>query len=185
MLPKAMDDENISVRKPNRGDALPRPTDGLARGLFWVAASATLGLMFVFSTSVPVNAQTSAPHDFIGAGQCRTCHAAEYTAWAKGPHAGAYQVLSPDDRRDRRCLGCHTMVVDEPTPDFEGVQCESCHGPGRYYARNEVMRDKVVREKLLLEQTSEKTCAKCHTSSTPSLQKFDFASAKEKIRHWK
>ncbi|MCP4499350.1 MAG: hypothetical protein GY822_05210 [Deltaproteobacteria bacterium] len=123
-------------------------------------------------------------HHFVGAQTCRSCHSAEYSAWEKGPHANALSRLSKKEQDDPRCRSCHTMVPDDVDERYQGIQCESCHGAGRYYAKDNIMRDSELRSKLLFENPSVKTCARCHTDSSPSLTPFDFRSAKGRMKHW-
>lgn len=126
-----------------------------------------------------------AEHDFVGAERCRSCHQEEFKVWAAGPHAGAMEALSERERQDARCTQCHTMVSDDMDPALQGVQCETCHGAGRWYSETWVMRDKELREKLFLVQPDERTCTRCHTESSPSLRPFRYEEKLEKIRHWK
>jgi len=123
-------------------------------------------------------------HNFIGAASCRSCHEVEFDKWAAGPHARALSSLSDKDQKDARCRSCHTMVPGAETQKLEGIQCESCHGAGRYYAKENVMRDRELRERLLLTAPTEQTCLRCHTDSSPSMTPFDYKSALERIRHW-
>jgi hypothetical protein len=125
-------------------------------------------------------------HDYIGADRCRACHAEEYAAWEKSPHARSLDSLSERDRADPRCLSCHTMVPDDLTAGLLGVQCESCHGGGRHYALDYVMRDAELRQKLnFVAPVDEARCTRCHTENSPALGKFSHAEKRELIRHWK
>ncbi len=148
-----------------------------------VVALGVLGVVFLATGPGP-HAQKVEAHDFIGAGQCRTCHQAEYDIWAKGPHARSLEGLSDKERRDPRCLSCHTMTVSDKDPDLAGVQCETCHGPGRYYAKEHIMRDEVLRQQLMFEAIDASTCARCHTDNSPALTPFLYEAALSRIRHW-
>jgi len=64
-----------------------------------------------------------------------------------------------------------------------GVSCEDCHGPGRLYSSPHVMRDPELARALGLADPGERTCAGCHTESTPSLQRFEYRSKLPMIRH--
>ncbi len=123
-------------------------------------------------------------HDFVGAERCRACHAEEYNAMAKGPHARAFDVLGTKDRADPRCLSCHTLVPDDLAANLLGVQCESCHGPGRHYTIDYVMRDAELAKLLSLAKVDDKTCLRCHTESSPSLNPFVVAEKIALIKHW-
>lgn len=125
-------------------------------------------------------------HDFIGADRCRACHATEFALWEKSPHARALEALAEKDRRDPRCLSCHTMVPDDVSAGLTGIQCESCHGPGRHYAIDFVMRDEELRKNLkFVAKIDEKNCLRCHTENSPSLDPFSYVQKLEAIKHWR
>ena len=103
---------------------------------------------------------------------------------ARGPHARAFDVLGTKDRADPRCLACHTLVPDDLSANLLGVQCESCHGPGRHYSIDYVMRDAELAKLLSLAKVDDKTCLRCHTESSPSLNPFVVAEKMALIKHW-
>lgn len=123
-------------------------------------------------------------HDYIGADACRSCHTEQFEIWSRGPHAAAFDHLRETQKRDKRCIQCHTMVPVDADPALAGVQCEACHGAGRYYAKDHVMRDVDLRSKLLFAVPDEKTCVRCHTDNSSSLRSFNYAEALKRIRHW-
>jgi hypothetical protein len=123
-------------------------------------------------------------HDFVGAERCRACHVDAHGPWERSAHARAFAVLNGKEQQDPRCLSCHTTVPEDTSPVLQGVQCESCHGPGRYYTPEYVMRDPELRAQLSMVEPTEKTCARCHTDSSPSLHPFVYAEKREAIRHW-
>ncbi len=125
-----------------------------------------------------------ADHDFIGADRCQSCHAEAFAVWSRSPHARALEALTEKDRKDPRCLSCHTLVSQDLSSGLLGVQCESCHGGGRHYAREFIMKDAELSKLLNLVRGDEKTCTRCHTDSSPSLSTFDYATKREAIRHW-
>ena len=78
------------------------------------------------------------------------------------------------------------MVPDDVQLGLTGIQCESCHGAGRHYTPEYVMRDKELSSMLnLVARPDPTTCVRCHTDQSPSLTPFEFAAAKERIKHWK
>lgn len=160
---------------------LPRPRHSAPLAVLGLCA-ATVTLLLVARPGA--NAAGIAEHDYVGAERCRSCHAEAYDKWAKGPHAQALTSLSKHERKDPRCQQCHTMVPEDPDPALGAVQCETCHGPGKYYAPEHVMRDEELRVKLFLETPDESTCARCHTDSSPSIIPWDYRTKLEKIRHW-
>jgi len=124
-------------------------------------------------------------HDYVGADRCKSCHAAEFAAWGASPHARAMQTLTAAEQKNPRCLACHTMVPDDVQAALVGVQCESCHGPGRHYSPAWVMRDPVLARQLnLLAKVDAAACARCHNDASPAMGAFDFAAKRELIKHW-
>lgn len=150
---------------------------GLVLGAAVVVGAATL--------LAPARAEERiADHDFIGADRCRTCHVEAYQAWERSAHAGAFQTLSAKDQKDPRCLSCHTMVPADLGAGLLGVQCESCHGAGRYYSVEWVMRDDELRAQLAFDAGTAKSCLRCHTDSSPSLSAFVLEEKLRLIQHW-
>ncbi len=123
-------------------------------------------------------------HDFIGADRCRTCHVEAYEVWERSAHARAFQTLSARDQKDPRCLSCHTMVPADLGAGLLGVQCESCHGAGRYYSVEWVMRDDELRAQLAFDAGGTKACVRCHTDSSPSMSPFVVEEKLRLIQHW-
>jgi hypothetical protein len=130
-----------------------------------------------------VNVQKVVDHDFIGGDRCRTCHAEAYAIWEKTPHARAFEALTGKDKTDPRCLSCHTMVPEDLGAGLTGVQCEACHGGGRHYAVDYVMRDPELRKLLNLQKPD--GCTRCHTDSSPTLAPFVLEDKLPLIKHWK
>ena len=152
---------------------------------------------------------------YVGVQDCGRCHKKELIGdqlgeWKKGPHAKAMQTLKgekakkiaaergltvPPDQADD-CVKCHStafgleksQILKKPLAISDGVQCESCHGPGSEYRKKTVMADqkKAVAAGLVLSEKDEKACTKCHNKDSPTwdaAKGFDFAKAKEKIAH--
>lgn len=120
--------------------------------------------------------------DHVGALRCRGCHEAEYKVWAKSAHRRAFQTLPEKERSNPMCLRCHTTGKQT---HLQGVQCESCHGPGRYYVQPEVMVDPVLSRAVGLKvQRGIKGCLHCHRQS-PKLRKFDYKKMWKQIAHGK
>ena len=117
----------------------------------------------------------------VGAKSCAACHPSAYARWRRGPHALAMERLSPAERQDARCTTCH---APEKAAGLDGVQCETCHGAGRYYAPEYVMRDHELSRLVGLVDPNAATCRRCHDDSSPSLEPFDYAKKLEHIRHW-
>jgi hypothetical protein len=143
-----------------------------------------LVILLVTGLLLAATPQQIVDHDYVGAERCVSCHAAEYALWAKGPHARAFEALGAKDRADPRCLSCHTVVPDDLAPGLLGVQCESCHGPGRHYSIDWIMRDAELSQLLGLARVGERTCTRCHTDSAPSLSPFVVKEKMPLIKHW-
>jgi hypothetical protein len=121
--------------------------------------------------------------DYVGAEVCGTCHEAEYAQWKSTPHARALSDLTRPQQQDRVCRSCHTMQPLDDDPIYGGVQCESCHGPGRLYAPRNVMKDEELSKLLGLEAVTEKTCRACHESDGPQVLPFVYAEKLELVVH--
>jgi hypothetical protein len=121
--------------------------------------------------------------DFVGAETCRTCHQPEYQQWKSSGHATALTRLSPAQQRDRVCRSCHTMAPLSEEQNLAGVQCESCHGAGGFYALRYVMKDRTLAHLLGLKDVAEESCAGCHTADGPSVVPFTFKDKVDQVRH--
>jgi YVTN family beta-propeller protein len=126
---------------------------------------------------------------YVGAVACGACHGARsgsraYGTWRASPHADAYATLGTeraeeiargmgvrdDPQTSDQCLACHATGAGEPvgrrlsTFDLaQGVQCESCHGPGSEYVPEAVMLDPVAAAEAGLADVDRTVCAACHT----------------------
>jgi hypothetical protein len=120
--------------------------------------------------------------DKVGPEACKACHPSAYEAWLASPHARARESLPERSRGEPRCLSCHAPDAEE---GLAGVSCESCHGGGRLYSAPYVMRDPELSRALGLVDPGERSCVACHTESTPSLVKFEYARKVALIAHGK
>ena len=82
---------------------------------------------------------------YVSATACQQCHEQEYLQWSATRHAFAYQTLLKKGRYfDAGCVSCHTtgfgyptgFQIGDPASTLTGVQCETCHGPGKWHVRN-------------------------------------------------
>ena len=82
---------------------------------------------------------------YVSATACQQCHEQEYLQWSATRHAFAYQTLVKKERYfDAGCISCHTTGFGYPTgfhignsdTTLGGVQCETCHGPGKQHVGN-------------------------------------------------
>ena len=162
-------------------------------------------------------------HLYVGAAKCRSCHKKEligdqYGAWQKGEHAKAFATLKGDKaikiakekglakpaHESPECLKCHVTAhgveaakIRYPLKASDGIQCESCHGPGNDYRKKKIMSDdkKAIAAGMWKPGKEEKICTTCHNDESPSWDPkkfkrkdgtsvgFDYEQAKEKIAH--
>ena len=151
---------------------------------------------------------------YIGAKQCQNCHkgAAKgdpYDHWTKGPHAKAWATLATakakevgaklgiaDPQTSPKCLECHVTAYGAPAAEFkptfkmaDGVQCESCHGPGEAHFKLRFAESQKggaaapVTEAEILVKRDAATCKKCHNDKSPSYKPFCLVERMEKIEH--
>jgi hypothetical protein len=140
----------------------------------------TLALALSFGM---ITARSTSAADYIGAERCGHCHEQEYQQWKNSGHALALVRLSKVQQRDATCRACHTMSPPSEDPALAGVQCESCHGPGRFYSPRFVMKDAELAKLLDLKPVAEETCAPCHAKDTPSVRDFSFEEKLTLVRH--
>lgn len=147
-------------------------------------------------------------HEFTGAKKCSLCHkkpeqGEQYGIWLNSAHSKAFEVLATpeakaaalklgvaDPQQSGQCLECHSTAyyftkekVSETIAVEEGVSCESCHGPGKDYAKKSVMEDESAAKEAGLIIPDEATCKKCHNENNPNPKPFDFKERWEKIKH--
>jgi len=152
---------------------------------------------------------------YAGAEKCRFCHFIEskggqYPKWLAEDHHKAYAVLASekakkiakersvvDPQRDKACLSCHVTAYDVPADQkddklelAQGVQCESCHGPGgRHSARrleqleNESLTLILIPRGEVVAMPSARTCQRCHNESSPTYKPLSFPEDLKKISH--
>jgi len=162
-------------------------------------------------------------HNYVGAGKCMVCHKKElmgnqFATWKRGPHYQAYSTLQSESSiaiaKERglvvapseasECLICHVTLQSVPPERMaypvelkNGVECESCHGPGKDYRKKTIMSDvKDARKNGLWDAGGDEgICLACHNSQSPTFDPkrytlpdgstagFAFEEAKEKISH--
>jgi hypothetical protein len=181
----------------------------MLRFSLWIATFAAIGTLVLA-------AQTAAAEPkYVGAQDCGRCHKKEligdqFGAWKKSDHAKAMEALKsekalkiakerglkvPPDQSDD-CVRCHSTAhglqksqfLKKPLEISDGVQCESCHGPGSEYRKKNVMsnHDKAVAAGLWEPGKKEKICTDCHNKDSPTwdaAKGFDYKAAKQKIAH--
>jgi mono/diheme cytochrome c family protein len=151
--------------------------------LVMIAIVAAIGML----VSAIVIAQ--AKPTFVGAEKgCKTCHLAEYKAWAETPHAKAWDALKPEEQAKPECAGCHQTGAMADGVMVTSVSCEACHGAGSEYKKISIMSKKAYADKAagrkaavaagLVIPTAD-NCVKCHKAEgNANFKPFDFEKAK-------
>jgi hypothetical protein len=182
---------------------------GMRGRIIWLALGAGLVLALGAGSAAAKDPQ------YVGAKKCKTCHKKEligdqWNAWLKGEHSKAFETLKSDEAlkiakekgiagppsESDDCLKCHMTGFGKPATAFakkplkasDGVQCESCHGPGSLYKKKKTMsdHDKAVAAGMWEPGKDEKICAACHNDESPTwdaAKGFNYDEAKEKIAH--
>ena len=148
---------------------------------------------------------------YVGVKTCGMCHKKEDVGqqliiWQNSKHAQAYKTLQTEEAdkiaKDKgfktkaadtpECLKCHVSGYDvDPSllgSKFkieDGVQCETCHGPGSEYKSKKVMQDRTlsIEKGLILYDNPEELCVKCHNEESPVFKGFNFEERWAKIKH--
>jgi hypothetical protein len=175
----------------------------------WIAVA--IGLVMALGTAGVAGADAK----YVGASKCKTCHKKElignqYGAWEDSAHAKAFELLKGDKAKEvaaakgisgapheaAECLECHataqglsaSQVAAKPLKVADGVQCESCHGPGSDYKKKKTMADHAasVAAGMWEPDKKEAICTACHNDKSPTwdaAKGFDFEARKKDIAH--
>ncbi|HZL85128.1 MAG TPA: cytochrome c family protein [Candidatus Krumholzibacteria bacterium] len=153
--------------------------------------------------------EKKAEHKYIGVKKCSMCHKAEakgnqFGQWQASKHAKAFETLAgakalaiakekglaKPPQESPECLKCHVTgygkaaeLFDATFAKTDGVQCESCHGPGSDYQNMKVMKDRAASVGAGLVIPDEKTCTVCHNAESPSFVGFDFKKQWALVSH--
>jgi hypothetical protein len=171
----------------------------------------------------PAAPPAAAEHEWIGVDRCARCHRKELygdqvAAWRRDVHAGALDTLRSErslaiakeqgldapPHEAPECLSCHVTahgaaperIAYELDPG-DGVQCESCHGPGADYRKKKIMSDvdEAVARGLWRADEDPAICTACHNEKSPtwdpkrfvrpdgSSAGFDFELGKARFPH--
>jgi hypothetical protein len=189
----------------------------MIRRLAWI----TVAIGFVLALGAVEAAAEDA--QYVGVKKCKSCHKKEligdqYGTWMKGQHSKAFDTLKGDEAIElaktkgisgppseaEECLKCHAtafglkaeqLVKGKALDLKDGVQCETCHGPGSKYKKKKTMadHDKSVAAGML--EPDAETCKQCHNDESPSWDTekytladgskagFDYDQALEEIKH--
>lgn len=137
---------------------------------------------------------------FTGMGFCTPCHQLYGHELQATGHSFAWNILDEENLLNSECLQCHTTGYGYPTgmedpfrdSHLQGVQCESCHGPGAEHVREQYIIAKELDPSSMIPfsdpiglpftlEVPEVTCLTCHTEEwSPD---FDFETYYPRILH--
>jgi hypothetical protein len=151
------------------------------------------------------------PNSYVGAETCGMCHKTEkagkqFDIWKSTKHSQAYKTLltakadsialargyKTSAVKTDECMGCHTsgfkadsLLIGAKFHIEDGIQCETCHGPGSNYKTVSIMKNKdlAITNGLMLYSNLEGYCVKCHNDKSPTYVKQDVNLMWEKIKH--
>ncbi|MGH2628482.1 MAG: multiheme c-type cytochrome, partial [Anaerolineales bacterium] len=173
-------------------------------------AGGALGILAALAwAGAPQEKAKEAKPRYVGVANCKLCHSEaetgnQFEQWKKSKHSEALKTLSTprakevgakagvaEPAKDARCLRCHVTAVELPREmkmrtfkDADAIGCESCHGPGEFYAKEEVFkkgREAALAAGLIL--PDEKLCRRCHNQESPTYKEFDFKARLELVKH--
>ncbi|MBK8553496.1 MAG: cytochrome C554 [Ignavibacteria bacterium] len=141
----------------------------------------------------------------VGACHKTESQGSQLSIWQNSKHSQAYLTLQTTyadsiatakgfttaAAETPECLKCHSLVaadagnVEDTFDKTEGVQCESCHGPGSEYKKISIMKDraKATENGLIFHTEKELFCIKCHNAESPTFTGFFYETYWEKIKH--
>ncbi len=158
--------------------------------------------------------QSQTKHKYVGVNTCvGACHnkteqGDQLRIWKESAHSNSFLNLQTEAAdsiaRSRgfttaaaetpQCVKCHVLGTDLDESlllgsfdKSQGVQCESCHGPGSEYKKLSVMKDKdkAMANGLILHSEKEKFCIQCHNEESPTYFEFDYEQMWKMIAHHK
>lgn len=168
--------------------------------------------VFIVATYLIVPTSTYAqPYGYEGTQVCGMCHKTEKQGqqlkiWQESSHAKAFKTLQTPEAdkiatekgfktkaaETKECLKCHASGYDVDKKLLgakfkmeDGVQCETCHGPGSAYKAMAVMksREESIKKGMTFFEDKTKYCTNCHNSESPTFKGFKFEEMSKKIQH--
>jgi len=168
-------------------------------------------IFFMGSTGL-TNKQSSPYFKYVGIKSCAAaCHKGDSKGnqleiWQDSKHSQAFIVLqSPEADQIAKdkgfstsaaetplCIKCHVLGKDIDPEEMEetfdktqGVQCETCHGPGSEYKKLSIMKDRqqAVANGLIIHDEGAEFCKTCHNSDSPTFKSFNYDEYWAKIKH--
>ena len=166
---------------------------------------------FIILFSFPIFFISAQEHSYVGTSTCGMCHKSEkqgsqLSIWEGSKHSQAYLALQTEKADNvakekgfttkavetPECLKCHASgynvdasLLGNKFKVEDGVQCETCHGPGSDYKSKKVMENKeeAIKNGLLVYDKIEDFCIGCHNAESPTYVEFNFEESWAKIKH--
>jgi hypothetical protein len=181
-----------------------------------LVAFGSAGVFLAASSAATAPASAAGVNRYIGAKKCKSCHRSEaagnqFGAWQEMKHAHAFETLaSPaaialakdagvaNPQESAQCVRCHSTAFGLPKESIkkgfdvkQGVQCESCHGPGEKHfrarfaaaAKQEGTGYTAVPADEIVARPPMSTCLGCHNEDSPSFKSFCYYERVGSIRH--
>jgi hypothetical protein len=185
----------------------------MKKKIYIPAIIAVLFSVMFFLGSTGTEDKQAAPYfKYVGVKNCAaTCHKSETKGkqleiWEESKHSKAFLTLQTPEAdkiaKDKGfttaaaetplCLKCHILGKDIDPEELEdtfdktqGVQCETCHGPGSEYKRLTIMKDKeqAIANGLAIHENGAEFCVTCHNSDSPTFKSFNYEEYWAKIKH--
>lgn len=169
------------------------------------------GFLFLFGSFA-----TAGESKYVGVEKCKSCHASatkgdQHGAWLKMKHAQAFGTLASaeakkiaaekkidDPQKSDACLPCHVTAFGVPAEQkhkkfdqTQGVQCESCHGPGGNHVAARLAAEggdetkvQAIGKDEIIHDVAAEVCKKCHNEKSPTFKPpFCFRKAAKATAH--
>lgn len=183
------------------------------KNLMIIALAAFVSFAFYAFT---INTDTSEEYNYVGVDKCKMCHKSDksgnqFGIWKESAHAKAFTTLQSEEANNiakekgfdtpaaetKECLVCHATGYDLDAGRLEkkysvedGVQCETCHGPGSGYwnvkkpsKTREENRTAAVEKGLVVHEDVAAYCQTCHNEKSPTFKGFNYEEMWKKIDH--
>ena len=150
-------------------------------------------------------------HTYEGVKSCTMCHKTEkqgsqLSIWENSAHSKAYETLKTEKANEiaaekgfktpavetAECLKCHATgynldaaMMGKNFKVEDGVQCETCHGPGSDYKNMKIMKDRelAIQNGLIMHDKLDDFCVGCHNVESPTFVDMNIEEAWQKIKH--
>lgn len=191
----------------------------LRASLSALAAAAALLVAVLCATPNAEASQAKKVNRYIGSQKCKTCHASkdsgnQFEALSKMKHAHAFETLASDEakkvakekgiedpQKADACLKCHVTAFGVPDAEIakgfdrtQGVQCESCHGPGDNHVKARMAAAaaedpdaprvyKGLPAGEIVTDPAMSVCTTCHNKESPNYKPFCHCKFKLQVRH--